>query len=122
MFILCPDYTTTGEITFYLPEAKAAVPGQPIVYCWGADQPDTEFYYWPEYHYWLRAGDSAIYVKFIQLVSDESYPEPTSKSPPEDLARQFRSVQSLGIFHGDYRGRPVRWFELFACRDQRPAQ
>jgi 4-amino-4-deoxy-L-arabinose transferase-like glycosyltransferase len=122
VFILCPDYTTTGEVTFYLPEAKAAVPGQPIVYCWGADQPNTEFYYWPEYHYWLRAGDNAIYVKFIQLVSNQNYPEPTSKLAPEDLARQFRSVQSLGIFHGDYRGRPVRWFELFACRDQRPAQ
>jgi len=119
VFIICPDYTSTSEITFYLPEARAGVPGQPIVYCWGADQPITEFYFWPEYRYWLRTGDNAIYVNLIGLVSGTSDPMPVSDSPPVDLVRQFRTVKSLGVFHGDYRGRPVRWFQLFECRDQR---
>jgi hypothetical protein len=95
------------------------VPGQPIVYCWGADQPITEFYFWPEYRYWLRTGDNAIYVNLIGLVSGTSDPMSVSDSPPEDLVRQFRTVKSLGVFHGDYRGRPVRWFQLFECHDQR---
>jgi hypothetical protein len=119
VFIICPDYTSTSEITFYLPEARAGVPGQPIVYCWGADQPITEFYFWPEYRYWLRTGDNAIYVNLIGLVSGTSDPMSVSDSPPEDLVRQFRTVKSLGVFHGDYRGRPVRWFQLFECHDQR---
>jgi hypothetical protein len=38
--------------------------------------------------------------------------------PPKDLLPQFRNVKSIGIFHGDFRGRPVRWFQIFECRDQ----
>jgi len=118
VFIICPEYSSTSEITFYLPEARIGVPTQPIVYCWGAKQPITEFYFWPEYRYWLRTGDNAIFVNLIGLVSDKSYPKSVSDSPPKDLVRQFRSVKYLGIFHGDYCGRPVRWFQLFECRDQ----
>ncbi|MGH7993802.1 MAG: hypothetical protein ACREDQ_09820, partial [Limisphaerales bacterium] len=117
-FIICPEYGSTSLITFYLPEAKAAVPGQPIVYCWGADQPITEFYFWLEYRYWLRVGDNAIFINFLPLASGKSSPIPASESPPMDLVRQFHSVKSLGIFHADYHGRPVRWFQLFECRDQ----
>jgi 4-amino-4-deoxy-L-arabinose transferase-like glycosyltransferase len=118
VFIICPEYGSTSLITFYLPEAKAAVPGQPIVYCWGADQPVTEFYFWPEYRYWLRVGDNAIFINFIPLASGKSSPLPMSEAPPEDLVRQFRSVKGLGIFHANYHGRPMRWFQLFECRDQ----
>jgi hypothetical protein len=118
VFIICPDYTSTSEITFYLPEAQAAVTGQPIAYCWGADKPITEFYYWPQYRYRRRVGDNAIFFNLIPLVSGKSDPVPVSDLPPKDLLTQFRSVKSIGIFHGDFRGRPVRWFQLFECRDQ----
>jgi 4-amino-4-deoxy-L-arabinose transferase-like glycosyltransferase len=118
VFIICQGYGSTSLITFYLPEAKAAVPSQPIVYCSYADKPITEFYFWPEYRYWLRVGDNAIFIHFLPLASGKSYPKSMSESPPEDLVHRFRSVKSLGIFHADYHGRPVRWFQLFECRDQ----
>lgn len=117
-FIICPDYTSASEITFYLPEAKAAVPGQPIVDCWGSDQPITEFYYWPEYRYRQRVGANAIFLNLVPLVSGKSYPRTVSELPPKALVSEFRNVKSLGMFHGDYRGRPVRWFQIFECRDQ----
>jgi hypothetical protein len=121
VFIICPEYGSTSLVTFYLPEARAAVPGPPIVYCWGAEQPITEFHFWPEYQFWRRTGDNAIYVNLIQLVAGTSRPVAVSETPPEDLTRRFRSVKYLGLYHGDFRGRPVRWFQLFECRDQLPA-
>ena len=120
VFIICPEYGSTSLVTFYLPEARAAVPGPPIVYCWGAEQPITEFHFWPEYQFWRRTGDNAIYVNLIQLVAGTSRPKAESEAPPEDLTRRFRSVKYLGLYHGDFRGRPVRWFQLFECRDQLP--
>ena len=119
VFIICPDYSTASEVSFYLPEAQAAVTKkQPIAYCWDADKPITEFYYWPEYRFWKRGGDNAIYFKLIPLISGTSDPVTAPASPPMELLTQFRSVQSIGRFHGDFRGRPVRWFEVFECRDQ----
>jgi hypothetical protein len=120
VFILCPDYASTSEVTFYLPEARAAVPGPPIVYCWDAQKPITEFHFWPEYQFWRRTGDNAIYVNLIKLVAGTSRPVAVSELPPEDLARQFRTVKYLGLYHGDFRGRPVRYFQLFECLDQLP--
>ncbi|HTQ52256.1 MAG TPA: glycosyltransferase family 39 protein [Candidatus Acidoferrales bacterium] len=119
-FILCPDYASTSEVTFYLPQARAGVPGSPIVYCWDAEQPITEFHFWPEYQFWRRTGDNAIYVNLIQLVAGTSRPVTVSEAPPEDLLRRFRTVKYLGLFHGDFRGRPVRYFQLFECLDQLP--
>ena len=119
-FIICPGYGSTSEMIFYLPEARAEVPGRTIVYCWVANRPITEFHYWPEYRYRTRVGDNAIFVKLIPLVSGKSYPEEVSESPPEGLTSQFRTVKCLGLFHGDFRGRPVRWFQLFECRDLLP--
>jgi hypothetical protein len=121
VFIICPEYASTSLVTFYLPEARAAVPGPPIVYCWDAEQPITEFHFWPEYQFWRRTGDNAIYVNLIQLVAGTSRPVAVSEAPPEDLKRRFRSVKYLGLYHGDFRGRPVRWFQLFECLDQLPA-
>ena len=117
-FIICPDYASTSEVAFYLPEAKASVAGHPLVYCWGADQPKTEFYFWPEYNYRQRVGDNAIFVNVLGMVSGKSDPKAASESPPEKIARQFRSVKYIGTVHADFRGRPVRWLQLFECRDQ----
>ena len=119
-FIICPDYASTSEVTFYLPQARAGVPGSPIVYCWDAEEPITEFHFWPEYQFWRRTGDNAIYVNLIQLVAGTSRPVTVSEAPPEDLQRRFRTVKYLGLFHGDFRGRPVRYFQLFECLDQLP--
>jgi hypothetical protein len=94
------------------------VPSQPIAYCQGADQPITEFYFWPAYRYRQRLGDNAIFFNLIPLVSGKSNPVPASDVPPKDLVAQFRSVKSMGLFHADFRGRPIRWLEIFECRDQ----
>lgn len=90
----------------------------PIVYCWGADQPRTEFYFWPEYNYPQRIGDNAIYVNVMEMVTGKSDPKAVSELPPDKLVRQFRSVKNTGTVHADFRGRPVRWLQLFECRDQ----
>ncbi len=118
VFFICPDYAAASEMTFYLPEARAGVPNHPIVYCWGMEKPATEFYFWPEYDYHRRKGDNAIYMNLIGLVSGQSYPMSAPVSPPKDLKCQFHSVKYIGTFHADFRGRPVRWFQLFECRDQ----
>jgi 4-amino-4-deoxy-L-arabinose transferase-like glycosyltransferase len=120
VFIICPGYASASEMTFYLPEAKASVPNQAIVYCWGADKPITEFYYWPEYDYRQRVGDNAIFMKEVGLVSGKSDPQSRPELPPDKLVRQFRSVKYIGTIHADFRGRPVRWFQLFECRDLLP--
>jgi hypothetical protein len=57
-------------------------------------------------------------MNVLGMVSGTNDPKPASESPPDQLARQFRSVTYLGTFHADFRGRPVRWFQLFECRDQ----
>ena len=62
-FIICGHYGITGLFTFYLPEARAALHTQPLVYCITSDQPDNQFYFWPEYRYPdQRKGENAIYV------------------------------------------------------------
>jgi 4-amino-4-deoxy-L-arabinose transferase-like glycosyltransferase len=118
VFFICPDYAAASEMTFYLPEARTAVPDHPIVYCWDVERPITEFYFWPEYNYHRRKGDNAIYMNLVGLVSGKSSPEAPPASPPRKLIGQFRSIKYIGIFHVDFRGRPVRWVQLYECRDQ----
>ena len=117
VFILCPEYAFTSEVTFYLPEAKSAVPGHALVYDLEADKPKTEFYFWPEYNYRTRVGDNAIYMNAIGMISGTSEPKTVTNSPPDKLVRQFSSVKYVGTVHADFRGRPVRWLQLFECRD-----
>lgn len=118
VFILCPDYSTASEVAFYLPEARTKVNTQPIAYCWDSDKPIAEFYYWPEYQFWKRKGDNAIYFKVVPLAAHSTSPVSTPTEPPKELFAKFRSVQSIGRFHADFRGQPIRWFEMFECRDQ----
>jgi hypothetical protein len=119
VFIICPDYSTASQVSFYLPEARAgATQKQPVAYCWDVDKPISEFYYWSEYHYRKRVGDNAIFFKMVALASGTGKPVPKAEVPPPELLTQFRSVQYIGRFHGDFRGRPMHWFEVFECRDQ----
>lgn len=118
VFIICPDYSTASEVSFYLPEAQAAVTGEPIAYCWDSDKPITEFYYWPQYNFWKRAGDNAIFFEIIPLAKHTGEPASSPVEPPKELLTKFRSVKSIGRFHADFRGRPMRWIEIFECRDQ----
>lgn len=118
VFIICPDYATTSEVSFYLPEAQAAIPGEPIAYCWDSDKPITEFHYWPEYDFWKRKGDNAIFFEVRPPATHSDGPPPPPATPRKALVEKFRSVKSIGMFHADFRGHPMRWFEIFECRDQ----
>ncbi len=123
VFILCPEYGFTGEITFYLDAARAAVgPGrQPVVYVQQTGQPESQFDLWPEYRYRERVGDNAIVIERLERPRHETDPPPAPPPPPASLRGEFRRVESLGVFSASYRGHKIWWFQMFACRDQLPA-
>ncbi|HEX5397979.1 MAG TPA: glycosyltransferase family 39 protein [Verrucomicrobiae bacterium] len=118
VFIICPDYSTTSEVTFYLPEAKSAVNRQPVAYCWDANEPITEFHFWPEYQFWKRHGDNAVFFEVIPFNSRTGAPAPGPVCPPKLLMAEFHSVRSVGRFAADFRGQPMRWIEVFDCQNQ----
>ncbi len=110
-FIICAHYGLTGEITFYLPEAKRRVTERPLVYFESTDRPKNQFHFWPHYHYRRhRVGQNAIYVR-----EAKSQPRP----PPPGLLAEFESVRELGFQDIVYRGRVMRRIELFECRNLR---
>ncbi|HEV2207462.1 MAG TPA: glycosyltransferase family 39 protein [Verrucomicrobiae bacterium] len=112
VFIITDHYGMAGQISFYLPEARAAVRSDPLVYCRSNPTPENQFYYWPGYD--SRKGQNAIYV--LELNRDDPTPQP----PPERLQQEFESVTDLGVtnvlYHGQYLLRPLH---LFACRNLR---
>jgi membrane-associated phospholipid phosphatase len=114
VFIIGDHYGLTGEISFYLPEAKAAVGSdKPLAYYLSSDYPRNQIYFWPEYRYRThRKGENAIYVREVRLI------DPKLKPAPETLRNEFASVEDLGIFDVKYRdSRVFRRIQLFACRD-----
>ena len=118
VFIIGPEYGAASEVSFYLPEAREALKKQPIVCCWDSDKPITEFHYWPGYNFWERTGDNAIFFKILPLDKHTNQPLAKPTTLPEGLLARFHSVQSLGRFPANFRGEPMRWIEVFACRDQ----
>jgi len=105
VFIICGHYGVTGELSFYLPEAKAAVPDHPLVYFQSSDVPMNQFFFWPDYR--ERKGENAIYVLETEL----------EQPPPERVRQEFASVKDLGLREILYRGRVFRRLQLFECRD-----
>ncbi len=118
VFIISPEYGAASEVSFYLPAAQSSLGQHPVACCWDSSQPITEFHYWPEYNFWERTGDNAIYWEVLPLVKHSNVPSPESPEPPPELAAKFQSVKSLGRFPANFRGEPMRWIEIFACRDQ----
>jgi hypothetical protein len=112
VFIITDNYGTAGEISFYLPEAKAAASSTPLVYYQTSAIPLNQFYFWPGYS--DRKGDNAIYVREL----DRDHPNPVG--PPERLQLEFESVTDLGVTNVMYHTHSVlRSLQLFACRDLR---
>jgi hypothetical protein len=107
VFIIGAHYGLVGEISFYLPEAKAVVKSKPLVYYQSADRPDNQFYFWPGYG--KRIGENAIYVR------EEKESEPVSPR----VQAEFESITDLGVRTIEYRGRPFRKVHLYACRNLR---
>jgi hypothetical protein len=107
-FVIASHYGPTSLLSFYLPEAKAGVPGSPLVYYLSSDQPKNQFYFWPGYE--SRKGQNAIFVGPI-----DRPPQP----PPDRLVQQFASVTDLGQRDIVYKDRVLHRVHLFACRDLR---
>jgi hypothetical protein len=106
-FIIGDHYGITGLLTFYLPEARAALADQALVYYQSTDFPKNQFYFWPGYR--TRRGQNAIYVQRAEK------PGP----PPQRLREEFESVADLGIHDVQLRGQTLRRLQLFECRNLR---
>lgn len=109
VFIIADHYRTAGEISFYFPEARSSDP--PLVYCRSTSIPVNQFYFWPGYT--GRKGENAIFV--VELDRNNS----KTKSPPEQLCREFDSVKDLGV-REVVQHKEVLWrMQFFACRGLR---
>jgi 4-amino-4-deoxy-L-arabinose transferase-like glycosyltransferase/membrane-associated phospholipid phosphatase len=134
VFIICDHYGITGLFSFYLPEAKAALHGKPLVYYQTATKPENQLYFWPEYRYVdQRKTENAIYVTEPGACSLESgWPwkwlagkevrfakVPPPVPMPVLLLQEFDSVTDLGVQEIKLQGRVMKRVQLFECRNLR---
>jgi 4-amino-4-deoxy-L-arabinose transferase-like glycosyltransferase len=110
VFVICAHYGLTGQMSFYIPEAKAAVDDVPLVYYRTSPKPSNQYFFRPGYRE-RRTGQNAIYVHETKK---------DLRPPPPELLAEFESVRSLGLREIKYRGREFRRIELFACRNLKP--
>jgi membrane-associated phospholipid phosphatase len=132
-FIIGEHYGFTSEITFYLPEAKRLVSGQPMVFCYASREPRNQFYFWPDYL--GRAGQNAIFVREVERPklrpgwlsdwwnhgNDLYLPDPMAKSAlPPEVTSQFETITYLGVKDVVYPGKGMmRRAQFFACQNLR---
>ncbi len=108
-FIVTSHYGLAGQLTFYLPAAKAGLPDKPVVYPRFTSVPKNQFYFWPEYRYWeTRRGQDALYVAF----HDEDKLRPV----PDEVAAQFTAVEDLGVREVKERGQMLHTIRLHRLR------
>lgn len=132
-FIICEHYGMTSEISFYLPEAKSRVAGDPIVFYQSTPKPDNQFYFWPDYR--DHTGQNAIFVRELERPrlrdgwfklwwnhGNDLYVAETNVIFPgltPALRQQFESVRDLGVKNVVANGDVVRRLQLFECRNLR---
>ena len=129
-FIIGDHYGITGEISFYLPEARASVQtGRPLVYFRTSVVPENQFFFFSGYA--TRKGDNAIFVRPLELPKlasgwigswargqgEITQAPPPLEPAPATIRKQFKTVTSLGAKNVVFRDRVVRRIEMFACRD-----
>src|SRR5262249_39699727 len=109
VFIVTPHYGPASQVTFYLPEARAGLPNDPLVYARVSKQiPKSQFFFWPEYRYHeYRKGQNAI---FFALSADMT-------RPPEALLDEFESVSRVGVVEVKHNKRVFYHVQIFACRN-----
>jgi 4-amino-4-deoxy-L-arabinose transferase-like glycosyltransferase/membrane-associated phospholipid phosphatase len=132
-FIIGEHYGFTSEITFYLPEAKRLVSGEPMVFAYASREPRNQFYFWPDYL--GRAGQNAIFVREVERPklrpdwlsvwwnhSNNLYlpDHPTASALPPEVTGQFETITDLGVKDVMYPGKGVmRRAQFFACQNLR---
>jgi hypothetical protein len=130
-FIIGQHYGFTSEITFYLPEAKSRVGGEPLVFCYASREPQNQFFFWP--NYLGRAGQDALFVReadrpqlrlgwlfdWLRNRSDLYLPDPAvSENVPSELREQFETITDLGVRDVIAPGGGVlRRAQFFACHN-----
>lgn len=108
VFVIGAHYGITGELSFYIPEARTAAGTKlPLVYFRTSPHPRNQYFFWPGYRE-QRVGQNAIYVHETRGAA---------RPPPPEVLAEFESVTSLGLRAIKYRGREFRQIELFACRN-----
>lgn len=109
VFIIADHYSRTGELSFYLPEARPLVGGDSLIKMHKGEHPHDQVWFWPGYGMDGLTGQNALFV------SENDDPRP----PPDWLVAAFGSVTDLGLFDINYKGRNYDRIQLFACRDKR---
>jgi len=133
VLIIGSHYGLTGQISFYLPEARRGLPDRPLVYYRSSDRPRNQFYFWPGYR-GIHSGANAIYVDEVPLSkfkrgwfrtwlaggNDLYEPAPTSRTKvPREVSEEFESITDLGVIQIRSSGRVLRRLQLYACRNLR---
>ena len=132
-FIIGEHYGFTSEITFYLPEAKRLVSGEPMAFCYASREPRNQFYFWPDYL--GRAGQNAIFVREVDRPKlrpgwlsawwkhgNDLYllDHPVTSALPPEVTHQFETITYLGVKDVVYPGKGVmRRAQFFACQNLR---
>jgi len=112
VFIITGHYGTAGQLSFYIPEAKAGLPEHPLVYPRFTHTAKNQFYFWPEYRYWeTRKGQSALYVSLRDEIRE--------RSVPDEMTPHFESIQDLGSREILDRGQVVHTVQLYLLKTVR---
>jgi 4-amino-4-deoxy-L-arabinose transferase-like glycosyltransferase/membrane-associated phospholipid phosphatase len=131
VFFIGDHYGMAGLMSFYIPEAKAAVTTRPLAYFLELDRPENQFYFWPGYLE-EHPGENAIFVQsldsprmvnrwFLKWLRHGDSPalhepaSPTAPAPPPELVRQFQSVKDMGPFLVRRDGTTLHYFHLYFC-------
>ncbi len=129
VFLIGGHYGITGEISFYLPEARTNIVNRPLVYYLTSDKPQNQFFFWPGYRE-TRRGQNAIFVRELSVPrltngwvgkwwrGETNLDSVTAQGspPPPSLVKEFESVTDLGLRAAVVRGQTYRYVQLFECR------
>jgi len=112
-FLACLQSDYEAEMTFYLPAER--LPGVP-------DYSAARFKSFGSGVSFLSdvlpgRGDNAIIVAGLETPDPEVAPTPAPAALPSGVRDRFASVRDLGLFNALDRDRPVRWFQMWECRD-----
>lgn len=108
-FVIGSHYGITGQLSFYIPEARDRAAHHPLVFFRYSPQMLNQFSFWETYT--NRVGGRALYVA---RTNGETEPA------PDWLLEQFESVKDLGDFPVEYRGRVFRHLQIFECDGLKP--
>lgn len=132
VFVIGDHYGITSLMTFYMPEARARVASDPLVFCQPSERPVDQYYFWPGYSE-THKGQNAIFVdghdepklvegwlaKWWRGETDVTEAFDVSEPAPEWLIKQFESVTSVGVFAIKRRGQAYHIIQMFECRNLR---